>query len=52
VFVDASSLVRWSRVVNLLIPSSAQGALTAKAISPWCPRRISWPRPCVAPYGT
>ncbi|WP_241289741.1 polysaccharide biosynthesis/export family protein [Burkholderia stabilis] len=34
VFVDASSLVRWSRVVNLLIPSSAQGALTAKAISP------------------
>ncbi|WP_186162031.1 SLBB domain-containing protein, partial [Burkholderia gladioli] len=25
VFVDASSLVRWSRVVNLLIPSSAQG---------------------------
>ncbi|WP_175774684.1 polysaccharide biosynthesis/export family protein [Burkholderia anthina] len=34
VFVDSSSLVRWSRVVNLLIPSSAQGALTAKAISP------------------
>ena len=34
VFVDASSLVRWSRVVNLLIPSSAQGALTARAISP------------------
>ncbi|KVM80337.1 sugar transporter [Burkholderia stagnalis] len=34
VFVDASSLVRWSRVVNLLIPSAAQGALTAKAISP------------------
>lgn len=34
VFVDASPLVRWSRVVNLLIPSAAQGALTAKAISP------------------
>ncbi|KVN33767.1 sugar transporter [Burkholderia pyrrocinia] len=34
VFVDASSLVRWSRVVNLLIPSAAQGALAAKAISP------------------
>ncbi|WP_423382533.1 polysaccharide biosynthesis/export family protein [Burkholderia sp. LMG 32019] len=34
VFVDASSLVRWSRVVNLLIPSAAQGALTARAVTP------------------
>jgi polysaccharide export outer membrane protein len=34
VFVDASSLVRWSRVVNLLIPSAAQSALTAKALTP------------------
>lgn len=34
VFVDAGSLVRWSRVVSLLIPSPAQGALTAKALTP------------------
>ncbi|KVK83879.1 sugar transporter [Burkholderia ubonensis] len=34
VFVDAGSLVRWSRVVSLLIPAPAQGALTAKALTP------------------
>ncbi len=34
VFVDASSLVRWSRVVNLPIPSAAPGTLTARAVTP------------------
>jgi polysaccharide export outer membrane protein len=33
VFVDASSLVRWSRVVNLLIPT-AQSASVGKALVP------------------
>lgn len=33
-FVDASSLVRWSCVVNLLVPSAALGTLAARAVTP------------------